>query len=302
MRGLMMRSLGTIVVASCAVCASAAQSEPADTVKMIEHPDRVVVTRLGNTTSVEAATADSLGMSVFNYDVNVDNRSGEDAGDSWDIDFPFFKIGDNGVEECCRRRSPGKLTRSMIGVGHLYIGQRFNYHDKGNVRNMYELGIRNLIGVKWSRGGYLPDFSIGLGVSLQRYSSQIGWVYGKEGSRLVMTPLDPGANSASSHLYVTTFQIPVMLTQPIGRRVQFMLGGVACFNSYAKATTTVEVGNVEYKSEYKGLQQRLLTADVVCALGIESIGVYASWSPVALFKSPYGPELKAWSIGVTIGF
>lgn len=299
--------------------AEATAQESADTIKVIDNPDRVLVVRDSTTTIILAETIGDYGKSVFNYEVNVDVQSAEDidfAGNAWDIDLPFVRIKDDGMANCRGRRPRGCLTRSVIGAGHIYMGQRFNYNDKCGIKNSFEVGIRNLIGVKWSRGGYCPDFSIGLGFSMQRYLAQQGLVFGKDGSRVVLQPVGEGLTVCHTRLDVHTVQIPVMLTQPIGRNVQFMAGGAACFNFYASAMTEVTGFNpssdgnmqssdigIRHKRSYKGFQQRLLTADIFCALGLfESVGVYASWSPVPLFQAPYGPGLKAWSIGVTLSF
>lgn len=306
-----MKTIRLMVLAVVAALATLVSSrcraqETTDTIKVIDNPERVIVVKEGTTTTILAETKGENGKEVFNYEVNVDYSKVGDVdfdGPSWDIDFPFVKIGEDGVEKCCGRRPRGRLTCSGIVAGHVYMGQRFNYGDKSGIKNSFELGIRNLIGVKWSRGGYVPDFSIGLGYSMQRYSAQPGLVFGKEGSRIVLEPLGEGFGRRHTYLYIHTIQIPLMLTQPIGRDVQFMAGAVACFNYYAHAETEVQRDDFRLKAKYKGFQQRLLTGELVCGLGLfESVGVYASWSPVPLFQSPFGPGLKAWSIGVTIGF
>lgn len=307
---LMMLPMLALLFALEARGAGAAQ-QPADTIRVIENPDRVIVVRDSTTTVIWAETLGDDGAAVYNYEVNVEEPTEGEIdleGTSWDIELPFVRINEEGVSDGRGRRKRGGLSLSVIGAGHIYMGQRFNYNDKSGIKNSYEFGIRNLIGVKWSRGGYCPDFSVGFGISRQRYGAQRGLAFGKEGSRLILMPVDEDTQVRHTSLDVMTFQIPVMLTQPIGRDVQLMLGATACFNTYAKAHTEIaRIGatgaEVRHKTEYKGLQQRLLTADVVCALGLfESVGVYASWSPVPLFQSSYGPALKAWSIGVTLNF
>ena len=74
-------------------------------------------------------------------------------------------------------------------------------------------------------------------------------------------------------------------------------------NTYAQARTELDFGSHKTTTLYKGLQQRLFTAELTATLGIcDIIGVYASWSPMTLFQSPYGPRLRSWSIGGTINF
>ena len=188
-------------------------------------------------------------------------------------------------------------------MGHGYLGQRFNYFNKGNIKNSIEVGFREVIGLKWSRGAYTPAFSIGLGIGSQYYRAQDGFAFGRDGSCLVVAPVPDGCDLESTGLYVLNFQVPLMFSLPVGRDVKFMLGGVAYFNTYAKAETVVSVGKDRYKTQYKGLQQRLFTGELTCGIGVcDILGVYASWSPMTLFQAPYGPRLKSWSIGGIINF
>ncbi len=56
------------------------------------------------------------------------------------------------------------------------------------------------------------------------------------------------------------------------------------------------------KERIKGLQQRLFTAELFASIGIGGFAVYGSWQPVSLFRAPYGPELKGWSIGINLHY
>ena len=188
-------------------------------------------------------------------------------------------------------------------MGNVYFGQRFNYSDKGNVKNSYEVGVRNLVGIRWSHGPNTPSFSIGIGFGAQRYTAQKGFMYAKEGSSLILIHEEAGSSVRSTDLQVWNFQVPFLFTIPIGREVEFVAGAVGCFNTYASSHTELEIDRAKYKTNYKGLQQRLFTAELTASIGIcDILGVYASWSPMTLFQAPYGPQLKSWSIGATLNF
>ena len=104
-------------------------------------------------------------------------------------------------------------------------------------------------------------------------------------------------------MHVFNFQIPLLFTVPIGREVEFVAGAVGCFNSYARARTELDFTDYKTGVTYKGLQQRLFTAELTATIGVcDILGVYASWSPMTIFQSPFGPQLKSWSIGATINF
>lgn len=270
--------------------------EPPDTVKLIEGAKKVTVSRSGATTLIEVEKPTEYGQDTFSYKVTVEED--DDSEPSFDFEIP---LGIGKKKEKTRTRS--HIQTSAFVLGNVYFGQRFNYYDKGNVKNSFEVGVRNLIGLRWSRGDYTPSFSIGLGFGAQRYSARQGFMYVKEGSDLLLLPAGEGMEVSSTDLQVWSFQIPLLFTIPIGREVEFVAGAVGCFNTYARACTEVKIGSSKYKTTYKGLQQRLFTPELTASIGVcDIIGVYASWSPMTLFQSPYGPRLKSWSLGATINF
>lgn len=301
----MKRSLIGVCVlgASFLFRAEAQEPEAPDTVKVIENPGKVFVSRNGDTTLIEIETDNKYGKDRFSYSVTVEEPVEQDAGSPLDFEIPFGigkkRDAGDGSGSFGRRR----LRPYLFLLGNLYVGQRFNYFGKGNVRNSYEVGVRDLIGIGWSRGDYTPSFSIGLGFGVQRYGAQKGFRYAMDGSRLTVVPVEDGTSVRSSDLFVYNFQVPLLFSIPVGCDVKFTAGAVACLNFSTLARTEVAVGSDRYKTTYRGVQQRLFTTDIMCSLGVcDIIGVYASWSPMTLFQAPYGPRLKSWSIGAIVNF
>lgn len=270
--------------------------EMPDTVKTIESADKVIISRTGDTTQIDVTTNKEYGKDLFTYNITVDDSVDSDADDNIDFELPFG-IG----KEKKKKRS--RISTSILALGHICLGHRFNYYDKGNIKNSTEGAIRDVIGIRWSRGAYTPSFSLGLGIGFKTYHTQDGFMFSRIGSDLVIVPVEEGFAVKSSELNVFNFQVPLLFTLPIGRDVKFTLGCVGVFNTYARAHTEVSNGVSKIKTTYKGLQQRLFNAELMCSLGVcDVLGVYASWSPMTLFQSPYGPQLKGWSIGGTINF
>ncbi|MDE7346834.1 MAG: hypothetical protein K2N48_08880 [Muribaculaceae bacterium] len=291
-----MKKLFILLMLSPLLSVAQSAPEPPDTIKMIKNPEKVTVTRTGETTLITVDTPTDYGSDTFIYEVAVADSAESDLTIDFEIPFGIGKKKENG---CIHR----KLQTSMFMLGNLYVGQRFNYSDKGNVRNSYEVGIRNFVGIRWSHGPFTPSFSIGIGFGVQRYSAQKGFLYATDGSNLMLNPTVEGSRVRLTDLQVWNFQVPLLFTIPIGREVEFQAGAVGCFNSYAKARTELDFGDYKSTTSYKGLQQRLFTAELTASLGVcDIIGVYASWSPMTLFQAPYGPQLKSWSIGATINF
>lgn len=289
----------TMILLMVPVCNAMSQKpETPDTVKIIKNAEKILVSRNADTTLIEVENENEYGKEHFSYTVTVEDALADNDDSAIEFEIPFG-IGKDKIKQPGRPR----LKTSIFGLGHIYIGQRFNYSDKGNVKNSIEAGFRDLIGVRWSRGEYTPSFSIGIGMGFQKYLAQDGFAYTRIGSNLALLPVEDGYSVKSSHMHVINFQIPLILTIPMGCDVEFSLGGIGCFNTYAYAHTEISNGMSKIKTTYKGLQQRLFTAELMCSLGVCNIlGVYASWSPMTLFQSPYGPQLKSWSIGATINF
>lgn len=282
------------LIAMCSTLHAAyIEPEEADTVKIIEHVDKVTVTREGNTTTLETISEKSGNTDLFTYSVTVDDSE----NDTWDLELPFYNSGKG------KKNGERGIQKSFIVGEQFYFGRRFNYSGKGNIKKSCEVGVRNLGAIKWSLGDYLPSFSIGLGWSAQFYLTQDGYVFGKEGSNLIVKPVGEGQKKKESLLSVFSIQVPLMFSQMITKDIKFNLGGVGYFNTYATATSSYTVGDIKHTTTYKGLQQRLFTADLVCGIGFNQfVGIYASWSPMTLFQSPYGPQLKSWSIGASLLF
>lgn len=275
--------------------------EPPDTIKVINNPEKVVVTSYGETTMIEVESVTDLERDRFTYEVTVHESDTQDSDSEIEFEIPFGirgrKEGRQGYSD--RRR----LRTSTFVFGNVYVGQRFNYANKGNVKNSVEFGVRNLIGLRWSHGPYTPCFSIGVGLGWQKYKAQDGFIYSMDGSRLLLVPILEGCDVIHSEMNVFNFQIPLIFTIPIGCDVDFQAGAIGCFNTYAKALTDLETEHVKYKTTYKRMQQRLFTVELTATLGVcDILGVYASWSPMTLFQAPYGPQLKSWSIGGTLNF
>lgn len=291
----------TFATAALAFALASYAEEPADTVKVIENARNVTVVKTGNTTIVKAEYANEDDETIhFQYELDVvsPDTVADNLPDDWGMDLPFMKTGCGG----CETEVDGKhrVTRYVTGMRHIYWGWRFNYGDKGNVKNCFETGIRDVVGVSWKYRG--AELEIGVGFSFRRYLAADGFSYAKEGDRLVIKNVADGFRCDKSRLDIATFQVPVLYNQRIGREFGFTIGGVMNFNSYAKAMTEIYEGDVKHKTEYKGLQQRLFTVEGMAAINVCGVGIYATWNPMKMFYKEFGPEVKSWAIGVDLNF
>jgi hypothetical protein len=292
----------SFTLAACSFAAAYGQ-EPADTVKVIDKAKNVVVVKTGDTTVVKADYLDEDGESLqFQYEVKVSKPDSvpvdDEFPDEWGMDLPFMRTRCVSCED--NKSGRHRVYRDITGMRHIYWGWRFNYNDKGNVKNSFEVGVRDLIGVSWKYRG--AELEIGAGFGLKRFLADDGFVYEKNGDGVGLIPAPEGLDIKHSRLDVFAFHLPVLYNQRIVRGLSFTLGGILNFNSYAKAYTKAFDGTNQYKIDYKGLQQNLVTADAYAAINVCGFCLYSTWSPMNLFKKEYGPELKGWSLGVELSF
>ncbi len=273
--------------------------ETADTVKVIKRPKSVIVTQSGTTTTIEAVflSKDSLVQETYLYEVNIKNKTRESTDsfpDNWGMSFPFMH------SDSQKGSKDNSLRKSIVGGRHIYWGWRFNYADKGNIKNCYELGVRDLIGVAWSIRG--SEFEIGLGFGMKRLLAQDSFMYDGSDGQIHILPVPEGMTQKWSRLDMSCIHVPILFNQKIGSVATFTVGGILNFNVYARGETRLSTGNLKIKNTYKGLHQNFFTPELMAAFHLEGIGLYSSWSPIELFKKPYGPSVKGWSIGIELFF
>lgn len=278
--------------------------EPMDTVVVIPEASEVTVVNDGEKTLVNATFSNKLGVrSNYEYEVNMSPSGSEEVEDeypdNWGMDLPFISVR-SCKDAGCGSTDRAKVKRAVTFLRHLYWGWRFNYGDKSHLRNSFEVGVRDVVGLSWKRRG--AEFEIGLGFGMKRLLANGGYNYMKVGDAIQLLPVVAGHDVKISRLDVWSFHLPLLYNQSIYKEISFSVGGVLNFNTYAKSNLQYYDGNHRYKTEFKHLQQNFFTADVYASLNVWGIGVYGSWSPMKLFKNGFGPEVKAFTLGVEINY
>lgn len=297
-----LRTISTILLGILTFLGVHAQ-EKEDTVKVIKNVKHVIVERDSTTTF---ATVEYIGKDgesyTYNYELTV--LSGEP-----EYDFDFEGNIMQAISESQKRSQNKKnksahsrRNRNMVisdetGMRHIYWGWHYNY-GAPDVKDCFELGIRNVIGYIWKRGK--SEFETGLGFGMQRLLARDGYAYTKEGNSLFTTPVAADANMDYSRLDIWKFNIPLIYTFRPYSKVRFCLGGDINLNSYAKASTKFRIRSESTKNTFNHLQQNLFTADIYAAIYCGCIGIYGTWCPMPAFKASYGPTAKSTSIGISL--
>ena len=215
------------------------------------------------------------------------------AGTKWGMEYPFVGTVENkGEESCCY----------LTGIKDIYWGWNFNYGKKGNIKNCFEVGVANVVGIGIAPFKKGPSFNIGLGFGMRRYLARDGYRFDREDNILTI-PYGHRLDVTKSRLDSWTFHVPVMITQDIYKKLAVSVGAWLNFNTYVKGETQYFKNDVRYTEYYKGFNQRFFTVDIVAVVGLKNgIGFYGRVSPMSLFNNGYGPKFKSASMGVMLNF
>lgn len=256
--------------------------------KVVEGVDNLVITSKNNTMTV---ISDANGNdNVMIYQVTT----GDSNSPSWQFDCPFVDQKPSGNASC---------SKYVTAIKDLYWGWDFNYDKKNGVRNCFEVGVGQVIGLSCSPIKNGPDFSIGLGFGMRRLLVKDGYRFDLIDNNLILSPVPANEKVDLSRVDSWTFHVPVMITQKIVKRLSIGVGAWLNFNTYMKGVTQIVEDDVRYKTYYKGFNQRFFTVDLVGVIGIkDGIGVYGRWCPMTMFTDGRGPEFKTASLGVMLNF
>ena len=261
-----------------------------ETSQGIDGMDNLIITSKYNTPTDLAFTSENENPRINT--VNSDNSIS--GGKSCIFEYPFSIGNENStINACCK---------NVTVLKDLYWGWNFNFDHKNGIKNCFEVGVGEVFGYTFSPWKQGPSIDVGLGFGMRRYLVQNGKRF--EGVDNVLKIENAyGMDIYKSRVDSWTFHIPVMFTQKIYKQLAVSAGAWINFNTYVKGETQYYVGNIRYKEQYKGFNQRFCTVDVVAVVGIKNgIGFYGRWSPMSLFEENRGPEFRSVSMGVMLNF
>ena len=306
-----MKKLMLIGVAALTAATAAAQSDttPADTIKTITRAENIVITRSGNRTELRALETEEgkSGGTVYTYTVTEESDStlkglqqleliheGVNPGELFRA--PFSTARPHSADR------PFKPSRFITGLRYLYWGWNFNYGSKSGTKNCFEYSLADLIGVEWETSRF-TRLGLGVGFGLQRVTTADHRLFATEGDCLTVAPLPEGIEHEYSRLDNWRIQLPLYWRQRIAGRFGLSLAAIVNFNVYSKADNRFRRGKTTYTETITGLNQRLLTCDLMATVGlVDAMGVYVKWSPVPTFGRPYGPSFRTISVGINLNF
>lgn len=261
-----------------------------DTLAVVKNAHNVTVTK-----SPEGSKITVIGRGddkTFYYSFTTeqgDSAIVDNNGDEWGLSLPFL-----------RDTEPKKSE--VIWLSQTQIGICMPLDGPDGLDQSIDLGIGKFVGLNytpWSKG---PTFSFGAGFFGQKFVLHGGNMFGMEGKSLVMAQFPEGSRDVHVRLFNFGFQVPVTVTQTISHDFKISAGVAMKFNTYTTASNKYSIDNRKYEQSLRGLQQRILTYDIVGAIGWDDFGFYCRYSPVSLFKSGNGPQFDVISFGINVGF
>lgn len=161
-----MKLLALLAFGLLPVLAMTAQTEPADTVKILDNADYVVITKNGNNTIVKAVIRNAendTSMKLYTYSVTVEENTDsarEEFSESVFLSHPLF-TGKQKKQSSTSSEGKFKPRRNLTVLRNIYWGWDFAYDGKAGLRNSFEVGVAEIVSVEWQPWRNGPDSGSG---------------------------------------------------------------------------------------------------------------------------------------------
>ena len=307
----MKKTILTSAFAILAACLLKAEGLPADTtfqfnrksIKIEEDNDRIKVKVFENVALNDTVHYKQLYEGIFSDEKSYEKWTVQEA---IGFEVPFLSRK--------KKKHPTRMDShwSGIGIGFANIAdQSFNMTEVKGVSldagSSFEWFI-NLI------DGTLPlyrnNFGITTGAGMSWLNLRLNkntHLVDKDGVTGVY-PAPEGIQYSLSRLMIVHINVPLLLEwQPTisGRHKAFLSGGIVAgvktFSSY-KVKYNNQDGKKVTIVEGRGLNTAPLSLDYMIQAGYDGLGVYAKYSPIGIFQSAKGPDIRAVSLGVILYF
>lgn len=292
-----MKKIFTLLILVAATLVSVA-AERSDTVVTLVRPDSVVVTVAPTSFSVKAG-GQRHGQS-YTYEYTSESETA-DLAEGWDIALPFTRSLSDDTKSATRPKQKARQW-STLSFEQLYVGLTRCVDAPDGMRGGWEIGLSNIMGLRYSPFVGGPAFTLGMGMGYRSANVGHGAYLDVERGVVALVPT-PDDMKASSRIHIFRLEFPLMLKQTIYRGLAVKVGGILNFNTYMKATTKTTVDGRTGKEGFKGLHQRFATIDLYGAIGFSGdVSLYARYSPARVFDAGFGPDFNQLSFGITLGF
>lgn len=291
-----------ITLFSCLAAALCGMASSPDTVKVIDHPDKVVLIKNGNEVQVSVTGIDGHADNTYQYTVKP-----TESGRLKTQEKQTEHGSGHGLVLNRKKCEPmdGKphfdvfMSGFYLGWGHTNAAGAFH----GTTGTTFEVGILNMLGLGYHFGNR-NRLSLGVGYQAKFHALKKDYQFAQNtAQQLVIEKYPSDYKHQSSQLLIHSMQFPLLYAKGIGKKVWLYGGGVMNWNFDATFDRKYETGKTQVSETTRGLNQSKITFDILAGLQWKSIGAFFRYSPQRVLKDGYGPELnKSWIVGVAIGF
>lgn len=298
----------TIIMLACAIMAMNVWAAKSDTLKIINHPDKVTVVEKNGEVSLEVTGYDGDATKSYNYTIKHDKKgninSTETESRAGRYGIILNKEEDENGEEI-KKNFELFTSGFYLGWGHTNAQGQFH----GTTGKTLEVGILNLFGAAYKFGDR-NRLSLGVGYQAKyhelkkEYSFTTNPVLGEALQNPTILPFPDGYKSRSSELVVHSIQFPLLYAKGFGNRFWAYAGCVMNWNHYAYFERNYKIDKTRHNETTTGLDQRKITFDALVGIQHDGFGVYFRYSPQSVLKKGDNvPVLnKSWTIGLALGF
>ena len=292
-----------------AACLVKAEGLPADTtflynrkyIKVEDSDDQIKVKVFDNDPSDDAVPYKQLYEGIFSDEKSYEKWT---VQETFGFDVPF-------IRKKKRHSMQMESHWSGVGIGFANVADKsFNMTDVNGVSldagSSFELFINALEGTLPLYRNNL-GITTGLGMSWLKLRLDNNTHFVNVNGITGVYPAPEDINYALSRLMVVHINVPLLLEwQPTicGRHKAFLsagiVGGVKTFSSYKVKYN--QGGKKITVVEDRGLNTTPLSLDYMIQAGYDGVGIYAKYSPISIFQSNKGPDIRAVSLGLVLYF
>lgn len=272
-----------------------------DTVKVIENPQRVIITEDSTGSHIKVLSATNCGK-PFNYNYTVAHNSDDkvkvNQHSDWELKLPFLKSDSS---RASRAYWSVILDGIYLGFGWPQVGSGHEAFKQA-MGHEYEMGIMNLVGVQFSTG-YGQDISLGVGIEARRYHMHtVGLQFAKnEAGKVDIMPFPDGAHKRKANIELSSLQFPLVFKQYVGD-FHFSVAAIMNVNTTARLHAQYRLDDKDFDVCTRRIGHRPVTFDVMGAVSYESLGWYVRYRPQSVLKPDFGPKISTITTGFILAF
>lgn len=291
----MLLSFMSVTFAS-SIPAGSGEGEVNDTVKVIERPASVTITRSNGGHRLDvAAKAGTQGLDSRTYGYLY---GAVNSGDDYEADFSINVIT---VEQNRRKAKKRRWHSDSRMLESFRWGRIVNNGDDNFLNYGIELAMGNVLGASLYSPDNMSSFSLGLGLGWRRYNVSKSLIPELDDqNNLIYRPVESGVTLGRNQIWNFEMEVPLMYNQKLGDNFMFSLGAAAIYNANTWVKYETNCKGLETKNKFNGLNQTPFTYELRGRMMFGGAGVYCHYSPSPLFNGVRGPKMQTVTIGLEI--